>query len=87
MLAHLRRGTVQVRRGERVRVGDEIAACGNSGNSTEPHVHVQLMDHPEPLFAAGVPVRFDCFTVDGRPRSGMPGANTPFRVTSDRDPI
>ncbi len=45
-LAHLRRGSVRVRPGDRVAAGQQLAACGNSGNSTEPHLHFQLMDHP-----------------------------------------
>jgi hypothetical protein len=57
-LAHLQHGSVTVRPGQRVRRGDPIARCGNSGNSSEPHVHVQLMDHPKALFAAGLPVTF-----------------------------
>jgi hypothetical protein len=31
----------------------------DSGNSTEPHLHFQLMDHPSVLLAAGLPLRFD----------------------------
>jgi len=44
LLAHLRRGTVQVRPGQRLQAGEPLAKCGNSGNSTEPHVHVQVSD-------------------------------------------
>jgi murein DD-endopeptidase MepM/ murein hydrolase activator NlpD len=57
-VAHLRQGSVLVRPGQRVSAGAELAECGNSGNSTEPHVHFQLMDHPRPAFAAGLPFRF-----------------------------
>jgi murein DD-endopeptidase MepM/ murein hydrolase activator NlpD len=57
-LAHLRRGSVSVRAGDRVRAGQEIARCGNSGNSSEPHLHFQLMDHPRVLLAAGLPFGF-----------------------------
>jgi len=70
-VAHLRRGSVLVRRGHLVRAGDQIAECGNSGNSTEPHVHMQVMDHPNPLFAAGVPFVFDA----GDAGPGMPHAH------------
>ena len=59
VLAHLRRDSVLVRPGQSVSAGQRIAECGNSGNSTEPHLHVQLMDHPSPLFAAGLPIVFD----------------------------
>ncbi|MBP9053991.1 MAG: M23 family metallopeptidase, partial [Ilumatobacteraceae bacterium] len=40
-IAHLRHRSVRVDVGDRVRAGDTIAECGNSGNSTEPHTHVQ----------------------------------------------
>jgi Peptidase family M23 len=58
IVAHLRRGSVKVRRGERVSAGQVIAECGNTGNTTEPHVHVQLSDSSHPAFAAGVPMAF-----------------------------
>jgi hypothetical protein len=71
VLAHLRRRSLLVRQGQRVSAGQLIAECGNSGNSTEPHVHVQAMDHANPLFAAGIPIVFDT-----REGSGwMPRAN------------
>lgn len=55
LYAHLRRGSLAVRPGERVRAGQLLARCGNSGNSTEPHVHFQLMDGPDPDTARGLP--------------------------------
>jgi hypothetical protein len=55
VVAHLQRGSITVRPGDRVHAGQEIGACGNSGSSSEPHVHFQLMDHPRPLLAAGLP--------------------------------
>ncbi|MGW2636587.1 M23 family metallopeptidase [Streptomyces sp. NPDC001348] len=55
MYAHVRRGSLAVREGERVRAGQTLARCGNSGNSTEPHLHFQLMDGPDPDTARGVP--------------------------------
>lgn len=56
--AHLRRGSVGVRPGDRVEVGEQIGELGNSGNSSEPHLHVQLMDDPSPTRAAGIPFRW-----------------------------
>ena len=40
LVAHLRRSLVTVGVGDRVRAGAVIGACGNSGNSTQPHVHL-----------------------------------------------
>lgn len=58
LVAHLRKGSIAVAVGDRVRAGQPIAACGNSGSSTEPHVHLQLMDRPGVLLAAGLPFAF-----------------------------
>lgn len=57
-LCHLQRGSAQVSPGEDVRIGDEIGRCGNSGNSTEPHLHVQAIDALDISRAAAVPIRF-----------------------------
>ncbi|SOD66534.1 Peptidase family M23 [Streptomyces zhaozhouensis] len=57
--AHLRRGSLTVRPGERVRAGQELARCGNSGNTTEPHLHFQLMDRPDLDTACGLPFRWE----------------------------
>ncbi len=59
LLAHLRRGSLLVKRGDRVARGTKIAECGNSGNSSEPHVHIQAMDRASVWIAAGLPIRFD----------------------------
>ncbi|WP_433890583.1 M23 family metallopeptidase [Streptomyces sp. CA-111067] len=58
LYAHLRRSSLTVREGDRVRAGQPLARCGNSGNSTEPHVHFQLMTHPDPDAATGLPFRY-----------------------------
>lgn len=59
VVAHLRRGSVRVRVGERVEAGAPLGECGNSGSSTEPHVHFQLMDRPGAVLAAGLPFRME----------------------------
>lgn len=55
VLAHLRRGSITVARGEHVATGQTLAECGNSGNSTEPHLHCQRQDIARPAFALGLP--------------------------------
>ena len=57
-LCHLRRGSVSVRRGQVVRPGEPLGRCGNSGNSMEPHVHVQAIDGVDVLRASAVPITF-----------------------------
>ena len=46
LLAHLREGSVQVEVGDRVAAGQVIAQAGNSGSTTEPHVHMQAFNLP-----------------------------------------
>lgn len=53
--AHVRRGSLQVKAGDRVRAGQWLGQVGNSGNTTEPHLHFHLMDGPDPDSARGVP--------------------------------
>lgn len=65
--AHLQRGSLTVREGDRVHAGQQLARCGNSGNSSEPHLHFQLMDAPDPDAARGVPFTWDGI---GVPRNG-----------------
>lgn len=59
LLAHLQRGSIRVRPAESVRRGQVIGRCGNSGHSTEPHLHFHVQEHPGFYLAAGLPVRFD----------------------------
>ncbi|MHA7281436.1 M23 family metallopeptidase [Arthrobacter sp. TMS2-4] len=58
LVAHLRRSSLRVRVGTRVRDGQPIGECGNSGNSTQPHVHVQVTDSTDWPTARGLPIAF-----------------------------
>lgn len=62
-LVHLRRGSLRVAPGEQVQVGQVLAECGNSGNSTSPCVHVQATDRTDFGSAVGLPVVFRDFQV------------------------
>ncbi|HEY8481945.1 MAG TPA: M23 family metallopeptidase [Spirillospora sp.] len=79
VLAHLRRGSVRVRKGDRVRAGDVLGEVGNSGNSSEPHLHFHLMDRRRPGTAAGIPFVFR-YESDGEGITGVPGGRRPFVV-------
>jgi len=65
-LCHLRRGSITVAPGQAVTAGFPIGQCGNSGNSTEPHVHLQAMTHADANRASALPISFP----DGLPRNG-----------------
>ena len=58
VLAHLRNGSVKATEGQHVKAGDLLGEVGNSGNTTGPHLHFQLMKGDNPFTATGVPCRF-----------------------------
>lgn len=64
ILAHLRAGTVAVRVGQDVAVGDRIGECGNNGLSQIPHLHYQLQLDPRPGQRV-VPAQFQRYRADG----------------------
>ena len=65
LYAHLRPGSVLVKPNEMVTRGRQIAAVGSSGSSTEPHLHFQVCDAPDPLLCAGIPARFENVEIYG----------------------
>jgi len=58
MLAHLKCHSIIVKEGERVSQGQVVGLCGNSGNSTETHLHFQVMDSPDYLNGKSIRIRF-----------------------------
>lgn len=62
VLAHLRKGSVVAREGETIEEGAPIGACGNSGNTSEPHVHIHAQRQDprnRPVnFSEGLPLFF-----------------------------
>ncbi|MYS37506.1 peptidase M23-like protein [Streptomyces sp. KhCrAH-43] len=75
LYAHVQRGSPRVRPGDEVGAGQLLGLCGNSGNSTEPHVHFQLMDGPDLETARGIP-----FSWNG---VGVPATGETFTVGED----
>ena len=57
LLGHLQPGSVQVRAGASVAVGDWLGSVGNSGNTGEPHLHVNA--HAQRPGPVGAPLRGD----------------------------
>lgn len=56
--AHAQTGSIIVSPGDKVAPGHRLANVGHSGNSTAPHLHFQIMDHPDPWKAQGIPCSF-----------------------------
>ncbi|MBC7061441.1 M23 family metallopeptidase, partial [Salmonella enterica subsp. enterica serovar Enteritidis] len=67
--AHLQPGKLRVRTGAKVKKGAVLGLCGNTGNSSEPHLHFQLQDGPRLESSWGIePVFKDVAIVrDGKP--------------------
>ncbi|MGH7915541.1 MAG: M23 family metallopeptidase [Candidatus Binataceae bacterium] len=56
--AHMIPGTITVKLGEQVHRGQVLGRLGNSGNSDEPHLHIQVCNAPSFLACEGVPMEF-----------------------------
>jgi murein DD-endopeptidase MepM/ murein hydrolase activator NlpD len=65
LLAHLRQGSLRVRPGARVEAGDTLGLCGNSGNSSAPHLHYHLQTTGRAGHGVGLPAQFLDYRADG----------------------
>jgi hypothetical protein len=81
-LVHLRRGSVRVKVGDRVASGAQVGECGNSGNSTQPHVHVQAADSLDWARARGLPIAFR-FRRAGSTRAAVTGLPEESEIVED----
>ena len=66
-LGHMRQGSIAVNVGDTVAVGDELGRCGNSGNTSEPHLHMHLQTTPDLADGEGLPTQFVNYTADDLP--------------------
>jgi hypothetical protein len=62
MFNHLKQNSLKVKNGDKVKQGDVIAACGNSGAGGIPHVHYQF----EKGRGAGLPAQFNDYYANGK---------------------
>jgi murein DD-endopeptidase MepM/ murein hydrolase activator NlpD len=72
-LAHLKQGSIVVSVGQYVSPGQLLGKCGNSGQSSEPHLHYHLQNSPEVRQGQGLPAYFQNYSTGGqRIEQGMP---------------
>lgn len=82
VLAHFREGSIRVAPGQAVAAGDELGRCGNSGNTSEPHLHFHLQDSPAFGQGHGLPAFFNSYAADGEPvERGEPLKGQQVRAT------
>lgn len=73
-IAHLQQNSITVKPGELVKAGQIIGRVGNSGNTSEPHLHIQLQDSPQfSVRATSLPLYFSNYLANGEPvEKGIP---------------
>jgi hypothetical protein len=58
VMVHLKKSSIRVKRGEHIKRGQVVAQVGQSGLSTEPHLHFEVVSDPDPFKQRGLPVYF-----------------------------
>ena len=87
-IGHFQPGSVEVWVGDQVTMGQPLGRVGNSGNSSEPHVHLHLQDTPSQYFGEAVPFFFSryrhggCVVERGMPEGGRNDHRYPGDVVS-----
>ncbi len=78
-VAHLKKGSITVHKGDKVAAGQKVGECGNSGRSLLPHVQYHLQNGTNFPLSEGLPMRFSHYLADGKPvAKGMPkGSSDP----------
>jgi murein DD-endopeptidase MepM/ murein hydrolase activator NlpD len=67
--AHFKQHSIIVKQGQKVKQGQLLGLCGNSGNSSEPHLHFHIQNVEDMNSATGVKCYFDKIFVDGQTKT------------------
>ncbi len=65
LFAHFMHDSIVVRAGDEVSRGDQLGQCGNSGNTSEPHLHFHIQDSPNFGEGNGKPAFFNSYVSNG----------------------
>jgi murein DD-endopeptidase MepM/ murein hydrolase activator NlpD len=77
--AHVKRGAIKVKVGDKVKAGQTVAELGNSGHSTAPHLHFGVADSAETVTSTSLPFVVDAFEITGR----ITGDETDLKVVHE----
>jgi murein DD-endopeptidase MepM/ murein hydrolase activator NlpD len=69
VLAHFQQGSIRVKCGDNVKRGQVLGLCGNSGNSSEPHIHFHVQNTPILQDGTGLRCVFEKVTVTRNAKS------------------
>ena len=79
VLAHFKQGSIQVNVGDRVRRGQVLGLCGNSGNSSEPHIHYHLQNTSVVQDGTGIKCVFSGIVVSRDDKTRTEGTHSPIK--------
>lgn len=65
VMCHFRRDSVVVKAGQEIQAGEFVALCGNSGRSTEPHLHLHVQSGPVMAKSVTMRIVFSSAVVSG----------------------
>ena len=69
VFAHFKQNTVSVHQGQRIHAGSYLGRCGNSGNSSEPHLHFHVQNTEKLYNATGIKCFFETVIVNGEKKT------------------
>ena len=69
LFAHFKQYSIKVKQGDKVKKGQLLGLCGNSGNSSEPHLHFHIQDEENMLKATGIKCYFEKILVNGEAKT------------------
>jgi len=79
VLAHLKLGSIEVKVGDKVERGQVIGLCGNSGNSSQPHLHYHLQNTPVMQDATGIKCFFESVSLHSKDGEERPKQYSPVK--------
>ena len=66
VLCHFKHQSIKVKEGQKIKQGELLGLCGNTGNSSEPHLHFHIQNIEDLNTATGVKCYFEKLSVNGQ---------------------